>query len=176
MYKSVLADSLVVVAEKVVVARDQEQRLQLVRELHSLRYSVAGEETSSNSTCSMKQSCPYIVNLINIVPHPQDGTLSICLEYMDGGSLQDIIKHGGCQNERVLRGISHQMVSGLDYLHSLRLIHRDVKPSNTLFSSSGVVKLADFGLSKLLDQGHSMADSFIGTFDYMYVETRKFPS
>lgn len=165
VYKSVLVNSLTVCAEKVVIVRDQDKRVLLKRELDSLRQSLKASMKGDEKS----KPCPYIVNLINVVPHPQEGTLSICLEYMDGGSLQDIVTNGGCQNERVIRGISRQMVAGLEFLHSLRLIHRDLKPSNTLFSSEGVVKLADFGLAKTLDQGHSMADSFIGTFDYMYV-------
>lgn len=89
--------------------------------------------------------CPYIVNLIDVVPNPRDGTLSVCLEYLDGGSLQDIVNLGGCSQEKVLLGIASQMLTGLDFLHSKRIIHRDLKPSNTLYSSKGVVKLADFG-------------------------------
>jgi serine/threonine protein kinase len=43
---------------------------------------------------------------------------------MDGGSLQDIIALGGCDDEVVLFGIANQMMRGLAFLHSLRIIHR----------------------------------------------------
>lgn len=62
------------------------------------------------------------------------------------------------------------MTSGLKFLHDLRVIHRDLKPSNALISAAGRVKLADFGLARTLDFGHSLADSFVGTFDYMSPE------
>lgn len=54
-----------------------------------------------------------------------------------GGSLQDLVKMGGCQNPIVIQNISRQILLGVNFLHSLRLIHRDLKPSNALISSSG---------------------------------------
>lgn len=42
----------------------------------------------------------------------------------------------------------HQMASGLDYIHSQRLVHRDIKPENVLISTSFVFKISDFGFSK----------------------------
>ena len=74
------------------------------------------------------------------------------------------------QTEKVVQGIAQQMLIGLSFLHSLRLIHRDVKPSNALISSTGIVKLADFGLARTLESGASLAESFCGTFDYMAPE------
>jgi serine/threonine protein kinase len=176
VYKSVLVNRMIVCAEKVVVVGNASKRVQLVRELESLKFSLqykqdSSDETSSSSASSMY--CPYIVNLIDVLPNPRDGTLSVCLEYMDGGSLQDIVSMGGCSQERVLVGIASQMLTGLAFLHSKRIVHRDIKPSNVLFSSNGVVKLADFGLARALDEGNSMADSFIGTFDYMSPERLK---
>jgi serine/threonine protein kinase len=62
------------------------------------------------------------------------------------------------------------MTSGLKHLHDLRVIHRDLKPSNALITAAGRVKLADFGLARTLEQDKSMADSFVGTFDFMSPE------
>lgn len=103
----------------------------------------------------------------------RDGTISICLEYMNGGSLEDVVSSGGCQDEVVLAGISRQIIGGVSYLHSHRHIHRDIKPGNILLSGGNilrgdaVVKISDFGISKELEKGHSLADSFLGTFHYM---------
>jgi serine/threonine protein kinase len=113
----------------------------------------------------------HIVNLLGIVPNPRDGTLSLCLEYMNAGSLQDVVKIGGCGgDEKVVMGISVQLVAGLEFLHGMRVIHRDLKPSNCLVDSRGVVKLADFGLARTLDKGASFAESFMGTMEYMAPE------
>lgn len=112
----------------------------------------------------------HIVGLLGVIPNPYDGTLSICLEYQNAGSLQDVIKMGGAPSEKVMMGISVQLVAGLQFLHGMRVIHRDLKPSNCLVNSAGIVKLADFGLARTLDKGASYADSFMGTMEYMAPE------
>jgi serine/threonine protein kinase len=113
----------------------------------------------------------HVVGLHGVVPNPLDGTLSICLEYMNGGSLQDIVNDGGVGgDESILKGIALQVVSGLDFLHGMRVIHRDLKPSNCLINSQGIVKLADFGMARVLDNNNSFAESFLGTYEYMAPE------
>ena len=160
VYRAVYLKTLTVCAEKVIVASDPNKRLLLMRELESLKKSVRKGQ----------DSCPNIVKLLDVVSNPTDGTLSMCLEYMNGGSLQDIVDNGGCKDEVVLRRIAKQMLNGLKFLHDLRIIHRDLKPSNALITSKGIVKLADFGLARTLDIGNTLADSFVGTFDYMAPE------
>lgn len=104
VYKSVLInDKLTVVAEKVVVVGNSSNRIQLIRELESLKFSLQYQQNDSNVN-DKSDICPYIVNLIDVIPNPRDGTISVCLEYMDGGSLQDIISYGGCKQEKVLIG------------------------------------------------------------------------
>jgi len=153
VYKSVLLNNLQVCAEKVVIVSNKTNRNQLIHELeflksecyHSLNtnYNKADNNPDKsnlrNKNSPKREYCPYIVNLLDILTNPIDGTLSICLEYMDMGSLQDIVKTGGCQNELILSSISYQMLEGLKYLHDNRIIHRDVKPSNALLSSSGLL-------------------------------------
>lgn len=160
VYKSVMLYNLHVTAEKVFIIHDSQKRLQLFRELESLK-----------SLCNKNgENSPFLVNLLEVYSNPVDGTLSMCLDYMDCGSLQQLINRGGCADEIILASIAYQMTSGLQYLHDRRLIHRDVKPSNALISSEGRIKLADFGLARTLDSGHSLATSFVGTFLYMAPE------
>ena len=55
----------------------------------------------------------------------------------------------------------------MEYLHSQRIIHRDLKAGNILLNSNLDVKVADFGLSLALDTVHSGGDSLVGTPGYM---------
>jgi mitogen-activated protein kinase kinase 1 len=98
-----------------------------------------------------------------------DGEISICMEYMDGGSLDLILKRAGRIPEPILCKITTAVLKGLSYLRDKHaIIHRDVKPSNILVNSSGEIKICDFGVSgQLID---SMANSFVGTRSYMSPE------
>lgn len=98
-----------------------------------------------------------------------DGEISICMEYMDGGSLDLILKRAGRIPEKILGKITSSVLKGLSYLRDKHnIIHRDVKPSNILVNSSGEIKICDFGVSgQLID---SMANSFVGTRSYMSPE------
>ncbi|KAI8489211.1 dual specificity mitogen-activated protein kinase kinase 1-like isoform X1 [Branchiostoma floridae x Branchiostoma belcheri] len=98
-----------------------------------------------------------------------DGEISICMEYMDGGSLDLILKKAGKIHEQILGKISIAVLKGLTYLREKhQIMHRDVKPSNILVNSGGEIKLCDFGVSgQLID---SMANSFVGTRSYMSPE------
>lgn len=98
-----------------------------------------------------------------------DGEISICMEYMDGGSLDLILKKAGRIPEPILGTITLAVLKGLSYLREKHaIIHRDVKPSNILVNSAGEIKICDFGVSgQLID---SMANSFVGTRSYMAPE------
>ncbi|XP_043193905.1 dual specificity mitogen-activated protein kinase kinase dSOR1-like isoform X2 [Amphibalanus amphitrite] len=98
-----------------------------------------------------------------------DGELSIAMEYMDGGSLDLVLKQIDRIPEKILAKITSEVLKGLSYLRELhQIIHRDVKPSNILINSHGEIKLCDFGVSgQLID---SMANSFVGTRSYMSPE------
>jgi serine/threonine protein kinase len=58
-----------------------------------------------------------------------------------------------------------QVACALGYLHKSRIIYRDLKPENILISEDGYIKLADFGLAKMLGEG--VANSFCGTPEYL---------
>jgi len=96
-----------------------------------------------------------ILNLIEIIY--SDDVLYLILEYMPHGSLAEgnhIIQKIDCEKSDKLRLYMRDMVSGLAYLHSQRICHSDLKPENILIGD-GVLKLADFGISRFLDHGQS---------------------
>uniref|UniRef100_A0A8C5MMW2 Dual specificity mitogen-activated protein kinase kinase 5 n=1 Tax=Leptobrachium leishanense TaxID=445787 RepID=A0A8C5MMW2_9ANUR len=93
-----------------------------------------------------------------------ENRISICTEFMDGGSLDVYRKIP----EQVLGRISVAVLKGLTYLWSLKILHRDVKPSNMLVNTRGQVKLCDFGVSTQLV--NSIAKTYVGTNAYMAPE------
>jgi len=110
---------------------------------------------------------PYIVGFYGAFH--SDGEINICMEFMNGGSLDLVIKKAGKIAEKYLRKITYSVLRGLSYLREKhQIIHRDVKPSNILVNSAGEIKICDFGVSgQLID---SMANSFVGTRSYMSPE------
>ena len=60
-----------------------------------------------------------------------------------------------------------QLVQGLNYLHSQKIIHRDVKPQNIFINDQGVLKLADFGISKAMEHTQDRAATLVGTPYYL---------
>jgi len=114
-----------------------------------------------------KCNSPYIVGYYGA--YHSDGEINICMEYMDGGSLDLALKQEGKIPEKYTRKITYAVLRGLSYLRERhQIIHRDVKPSNILVNSQGEIKICDFGVSgQLID---SMANSFVGTRSYMSPE------
>ncbi|GAA5979146.1 hypothetical protein JCM10908_002819 [Rhodotorula pacifica] len=74
--------------------------------------------------------------------------LSIFLEYVPGGSIGRIIRTHGKFEEDVIRFFTLQILDGLEYLHSLGILHRDMKADNILIDQDGMCKISDFGTSK----------------------------
>ena len=76
--------------------------------------------------------------------------LCILFEYMEGGSVHDYLRKGPLSKMEVLR-IALDVARGMDYLHRRHIVHRDLKAANLLIDGSGTVKIADFGVAKILD-------------------------
>jgi serine/threonine protein kinase len=78
--------------------------------------------------------------------------VDIVLEYVPGGSIRSLIDKFGSFEEKLVKIYTRQMVEGLVYLHSNRIIHRDMKCANVLVDNDGRIKLTDFGCSKKIEE------------------------
>ena len=108
---------------------------------------------------------PYIVDFYGAFF--QEGAVYICMEFMDGGSIDKL--YGDGVPEVVLQKITHSTTMGLKSLKDdHNIIHRDVKPTNILVNTRGQIKICDFGVSGNLVA--SFAKTNIGCQSYMAPE------
>ncbi|KAI9348210.1 kinase [Obelidium mucronatum] len=89
---------------------------------------------------------PNVVNYLGFDVH--ENLVSVFLEYVDGGSLASILSRFGKFEYEMAQSFTCQILCGLEYLHDRCIIHRDIKGANILVNHLGVVKIADFGISK----------------------------
>ena len=206
VYKALDLSEMRLVAVKMISVFDRAKRRQMVRELSALfqmlrnqkkpilQHNFSGVETKmvkmvsnvSDGTEDNLSVSPCIVEFYDAFSNLEDGGVALMMEYMDGGSLQDIVDLGGCHDENTLANITRQALQGLHFMHSCNQIHRDVKPGNLLINTLGEVKVSDLGILRQLDTTeHKMGDnddddeeakhlhkalSFVGTATYMSPE------
>jgi len=105
----------------------------------------------------------------------QDGVLYLVMEFIDGPSLNQIVKnHGVFTVEKAIEA-TLAGAKGLAYSHSCGMVHRDIKPSNLIQDADGTVKILDMGTARLGGSGASEGDltqqgTIMGTVNYMAPE------
>lgn len=99
------------------------------------------------------------------------GDISILMEYVEAGSMDVLVKKVGSFSETIVANIAYQSLKGLEHLHSKKIVHRDIKPSNLLVTREMEVKIADFGVSKIITgSSESACNDYVGTCAYMSPE------
>jgi serine/threonine protein kinase len=104
------------------------------------------------------------------VGESDDGRLFMAMAYVDGPSLSDLIAERPLELDRALE-IAIDVGEGLQHSHDSGVVHRDIKPSNVMLTSSGYVKVLDFGLARLAGATILTASgTTLGTAAYMSPE------
>jgi len=152
------------------------------KQLYAMKVIEANMLTSKNR--KYLANCEREVGLLKQLDHPNiikysdsfftPEKLCIILELADTGDLQQVIRQCKAHNvyiaEKTIWGYHYQLCSGLQYLHTHRILHRDLKPSNVFVTAGGCLKLGDLGLGRYLDWASVAAFSQVGTPLYMSPE------
>ena len=97
-------------------------------------------------------------NIVKVYDISQDGEVPfMVVECVSGRDLGDLLsgrsgRRSGRLNEQFVRRMATQLLHALSYAHRQGIIHRDIKPSNILLTSGGTVKVADFGIARILEE------------------------
>ncbi|XP_078444207.1 mitogen-activated protein kinase kinase 9-like [Wolffia australiana] len=134
---------------------DPATRRQIYREIEILR----------------RTDSPYVVRCHGILHvGAAAGEFALLMEYMDGGSLAALLRRRRRLPEAALAEVARHVLHGLGYLHTCKIVHRDIKPANLLLNRAGEVKIADFGVAKVMARSLAPCDSYVGTCAYMSPE------
>ncbi|XP_041458233.1 uncharacterized protein LOC121410305 isoform X1 [Lytechinus variegatus] len=123
------------------------------------------------------------IRVLSMLDHPniisyydsfeEEGTLMIEMEYADGGTLAQYLASNQGKSEMEEREILimfQQMVSGIRHVHDHKILHRDLKTANIFLTKEGVIKIGDFGISKVLTSNNPGANTVLGTPYYISPE------
>ena len=118
---------------------------------------------------------PHIITIHEV--GSTDSTYFIATEFIDGVSLREAINRGQLEIGKIIE-IATQVTLALTAAHEVNIIHRDIKPENVMMRDDGFVKVLDFGLAKLLQQGlvEPEASTLVNTADGVVLGTLSYMS
>lgn len=109
----------------------------------------------------MTLQCDNVIKFYETVT--LDGKFYIVEEYVNGMTLSEYLDLAGCLNEAQTSQIVLQVCAGLEAVHKLGIIHRDINPNNIMITPDGTVKIIDFGISRTVKVNQSLDTQILGT-------------
>src|SRR3989344_2765544 len=112
---------------------------------------------------------PYVVTLFEFMEHPVGQVL--VLEYVEGETLESRLRHYGPLSVPEAVRVFEQTMRGVEHIHRMGVVHRDLKPGNIFITRDGEIKLMDFGIARLMDNHDpSQNGAMVGTLLYISPE------
>ncbi|HKG63987.1 MAG TPA: serine/threonine-protein kinase [Solirubrobacteraceae bacterium] len=154
----------------VFLAEDQRLGRQVaVKRLHGAEVTeTTAERLRREARIMASLRHPNLVTVLDMLT--EDDDLYLVMEYVPGGTLDDVLKDAPLEPARVLE-LLRPVAAALDHAHAHDVVHRDVKPSNVLVTDGGAVKLCDLGLATAAEITRiTPPGSILGTPAYMAPE------
>jgi hypothetical protein len=178
VYQCLDLNLMKLVALKTIQVYDSTKRHQMGHELSILYANMRDKQNTENIRRRSRDGAgdpppdgpQHIVQFVDAFSGHPKGTVSIMLEIMTGGSLQDMIDKRIPLDDTALKCAACDCLKGLSYIHALKFLHRDIKPANILLTAQGVCKISDFGIGREMDMDGQAAQTFVGTMTYMSPE------
>ncbi len=118
-------------------------------------------------------SHPNIVSVYDVSTSVSLEADYIVMELIDGISLKQYMEKKGILNWKETLHFAMQIAKALEHAHSRGIVHRDIKPHNIMVLKNGSVKVADFGIARLMSQGNTLTKEALGSVHYISPEQAK---
>ncbi len=152
---------------------DQTVATKLLRREHLADRDLVGRFVQERAVLTSLRH-PSIVEVRDLVVEGE--RLAIVMEYVDGGSLRDVLAERGTLPPGLAVDVAATVLEALASAHERDVVHRDVKPDNVLLARTweslapGTVKLVDFGIARILTDRRRSTTGLLGTPEYMSPE------
>ncbi|MFF8768789.1 Stk1 family PASTA domain-containing Ser/Thr kinase [Kitasatospora sp. NPDC015120] len=162
------------------VYQGNDTRLDRIVALKVMHPSLAGDTAFTTRFIREAKAVARLAhpNVVNVFDQGADGGhVFLAMEYVPGGTLRDLLRDRGALSVRAALDILEPVLAALGAAHRAGLVHRDVKPENVLITDDGLVKVADFGLVRVLNAADgattsttATAGTVLGTVSYLAPE------
>ncbi|MER8182593.1 Stk1 family PASTA domain-containing Ser/Thr kinase [Kitasatospora sp. NPDC094015] len=161
------------------VYRGMDTRLDRVVALKVMHPSLVGDSDFTERFIREAKAIARLAhpNVVNVFDQGADGqAVFLAMEYVPGSNLRDVLRDRGALSVRAALDVLEPILAALGAAHRAGLVHRDIKPENVLITEGGMVKVADFGLVRLLSgtegavTSTTEAGTVLGTVSYLAPE------